>query len=55
MFQNQTIAKAHGTKIEQGLISEGVPAHIAEAMGRRAAVTKEAELDKWTMDNVGLN
>lgn len=55
MFQNPTIAKAHGTRIEQDLISEGVPAFIAEAMGRRAATDKMAELDKWTVENVGLD
>lgn len=55
MFQNPTIAKNHGMQIEADLKSEGVPAHIAEAMGRRAAVNRGAELDKWVMENVGLD
>lgn len=55
MFQNPMIAKAHGEKTAADLKAEGVPAHIAEAMGRRAAVNKEAELDKWVMENVPLN
>jgi hypothetical protein len=55
VFQNKQVAKDVGEAVTKVAIKKGVPASKAREMGRQAAAIKEASLNKWTRQNVGLD